>query len=125
MIKITDYMSRPVITVKPTDTIRAAVKKMDQYNIGCLVVTSGKKPVGIMTERDVLRKVVVKNTDLDKTPVSKIMTPKVQTVTLQASLIEIASVMKSHSLRRIVVVNKSGEVAGIVTSRDLIDILTT
>jgi CBS domain-containing protein len=125
MIKITDYMSKPVISAKPTDSIRAIAKKMDSYNIGSLVLVDGKRPIGIVTERDVMRKAIAKTIDLDKTPVSRIMTPKVQTVTTAASLIEIASLMKSHTLRRIVVVNNKGELAGIVTSKDLIDLLTT
>lgn len=125
MIKISDYMTSPVITAKRTDSIRATVVKMDHYNIGSLVIVDNKKPVGIMTERDVLRKAVAKKMDLDKTPCEKIMTKKIETVTERATLIEIASMMKAKTMRRIVVVNKKGEVAGIVTSKDLIDILCT
>ena len=125
MIKITDYMSKPVITVKPGESIRAAVKKMDQYNIGSVIVVDGKKPVGIMTERDILRKAIAKGLDLDKTVVEKIMTSKLQTATEDATLIEVASVMKRHTMRRIVVVSKKGDVVGIVTSKDLIDLLCT
>ncbi len=118
-------MSKPVITIKPTDSIRIAAKKMDSYNIGSLVVVDSRKPVGIVTERDILRKGVAKGLELEKATVAKIMTPKVQTVTTAASLIEIASLMKSHTMRRLVVVDKKGSVAGIVTSKDLIDLLTT
>jgi CBS domain-containing protein len=125
MIKITDYMTRPVITAKRTDTIRAAAIKMDQYNIGSVVIVDGKKPIGIMTERDVMRKAVAKKVDLDTTPVDKIMSKKLETVTERATLIEIASIMKAKTMRRIVVINAKGEVSGIVTSKDLIDILTT
>jgi CBS domain-containing protein len=125
MIKITDYMSRPVITVKRTDTIRFAVKKMDQYNIGSLVVTDGKKPVGIVTERDIVRKALAKGLDVDAARVSKIMTVKLHTIGLNGTLIEVASIMKSHAMRRIIVLNKKGEAVGIVTSKDLVDILCT
>ncbi len=124
MIKLTDYMSKPVITVKPTDSIKAVAKKMDSYNIGSMVVTEGKKPVGIVTERDIIRKVVAKGLGTEG-PISKVMTAKVQTVTQSATLIEIASLMKSHTMRRLVVVNGKNEVVGIVTSKDLIDLLTT
>jgi CBS domain-containing protein len=126
MIKITEYMTKPVITVKPTDSIRDAVIKMDHYNIGSVIVADkDKKPQGIMTERDIMRKAIAKGIDLDKTTVDKIMTKKIETVTETATLIEIASLMKTHTMRRIVVVNKKGEVSGIVTSKDLIDILCT
>jgi len=125
MIKITDYMTRPVITTKPTDSIRAAVTKMDHYNIGSLVVVKGKEVVGIVTERDVIRKAVARKTDLDKTPISKIMTGKVQSIRANGTLIEIASIMKSHSMHRIVVIGKNNRPVGVVTSKDLIDILCT
>ena len=125
MIKISDYMTRPVITAKRTDAIRSAVVKMDHYNIGSLVIVDNKKPVGIMTERDVMRKAIAKSMDLDKTSCEKIMTKKIETVTEKATLIEIASLMKAKTMRRIVVINSKGEVAGIVTSKDLIDILCT
>ena len=125
MIKITDYMTRPVITAKPTDTIRAVVAKMDHYNIGSLVVMSAKKIVGIVTERDVIRKAIARKMDLEKVTVARIMTTNVQTVRVTGSLIEVASIMKSHSMRRIVVIDKSGKPVGVVTSKDLIDILCT
>jgi CBS domain-containing protein len=125
MIKITDYMTAPVITVKLDDTVRTAAQKMDKHNIGSLVVVENKKPVGIITERDIIRKVLAKKQDIDTTLVSKIMTKKVETITPQGTLVEVASIMKSHTMRRIVVINNKGEVVGIVTSKDLIDILCT
>lgn len=125
MIKITDYMTRPVITTKLTDSIRAAVTKMDHYNIGSLIVMKGKDVVGIVTERDVIRKAVARKVDLDKMPISKIMTSKVHTIRVNGSLIEVASIMKSHSMRRIVVIGKNNKPVGVVTSKDLIDILCT
>lgn len=123
MIKITEYMTKPVITAKQTDTLRQVVTKMDQYNIGSIVIADGKKPVGIVTERDIVRKAIAKKLDVDKTLAEKIMTKDLQTVTEVATLIEIASIMKMHSLRRIIVINKKGEFVGIVTNRDLVDIL--
>lgn len=125
MIKITDYMTRPVITTKVTDTIRAAVTRMDHYNIGSLVVMSGKKIAGIVTERDVIRKAIARKIDIDKVTVSRIMTSSVHTIRPTGSLIEVASIMKSHSMRRIVVIDTSGKPLGVITSKDLIDILCT
>jgi CBS domain-containing protein len=125
MIKITDYMTRPVITAKPADTIRAAVTKLNHYNIGSLVIMDRQKVAGIVTERDVIRKAIANRLDLDKTPVSRIMTGKVQTIRANGTLIEIASLMKSHSMRRIVVIGTNNRPVGVVTSKDLIDILCT
>lgn len=116
-------MSEPVLTAKGTDTIRVAAVKMDQFDVGCLIVVDGKKPIGIVTERDVLRKATAKKVDIDKATVESIMSSNIQSVTAAASLIEIASIMKTRTLRRIAVVNKKGELIGIVTSKDLIDIL--
>ncbi len=119
-------MTKPVVIVKSTETIRGAVKKMDQYNIGSLIVVDAlKKPVGIMTERDIIRKVLAANLDLDKTTIERIMTKKVMTVRVDGTLIEVASIMKAHTMRRIVVVDKAGKAIGVVTSKDLVDILCT
>jgi len=123
MIKITEYMSKPIISADNKDTIRDAVTKMAKHDIGSIIIVENKKPIGIVTERDILR-VVAKKLDLD-TPINKIMTKNVATVTESATVIDIASLMKKRVVRRIVVVNKKGEVIGIVTSKDLIDILCT
>jgi len=123
MIKITDYMTKPVITVQADESIRQAAAKMDKNDIGSLVVVDNKAPVGIMTERDIFRKAIAKKLDLDATKVEQIMTKDVKTVTEAATLLEVASLMKQHTMRRIVVVDKKDEVVGIVTSKDLIDLL--
>lgn len=123
MIRIIDYMSKPAITEQKESSIRQAVIKMDKHNIGSLIITENKKPIGIMTERDVFRKAIAKKLDLDKTAVERIMTKGVMTVTEVATLLEVASLMKKQDMRRIVVVNMKGEVIGIVTSKDLIDLL--
>jgi CBS domain-containing protein len=125
MIKITDYMTQPVITAKPSDTVKAVIDKMNHYNIGSLVVVEKNKLAGIITERDVLRKAFANKLDLEKTPIKKIMTTGVHTIKLSGSLIEVASMMKSHSMRRIVVIDNKGKPIGMVTSKDLIDILCT
>jgi len=57
-VQVRDIMSNPVITVKETDTVADAAALMKEHNIGCVIVTDGNgKPIGILTERDVTRRV--------------------------------------------------------------------
>lgn len=122
MIKTEEYMSHPVVTIKGDETVGEMTRLMDGKNIGSLLVMDGQNIAGIVTERDVVRKIVAKKGNAEDTPVSKIMTKKVITVDKSASLMEIAALMKQHTMRRIVVTHENKPV-GIITSRDLIDLL--
>ena len=120
MITIENWMSRPVISVKPDDALLKAVKKMVDKDIGDVIVVDGKrKPVGILTERDVMKRVVVKKKNLDKLKVKEVMTKRLKTATVGTSFLEISRLMEKGSFRRIPV-TKNGKVVGVVTSRDLV-----
>ncbi len=117
-------MSSPVITVEPTMNIFDAAITMDRHNIGCLIISKdGKKAEGIITERDILRKIVAQDRDAKSVPVSEIMTKNVITVESDTSLLEISKMMTKNVFRRIVV-TKDGELIGIATSRDLLQLMS-
>ena len=122
MIKTEEYMTSPVITAQIGDNLLEVSKKMDHYNIGSMVVMDGDKTVGILTERDILRKIVAQEKNPKQFKAKDVMSKHLQVVQKGATLMEIASLMKAHTMRRIVVMDGS-KPAGIVTSRDLIDLL--
>lgn len=74
MLKVEDIMVEDVITVDSDMPVMKAVKLMNKNEIGCLVVTRRGKAVGIITERDLLRRVIAKMRDPTKTKVRQIMT---------------------------------------------------
>ena len=90
-------MSKPVKTVAKTATLREAVKIMDENNIGVLAIVKEGKAKGVLTERDVLRRVVAKNLDLDKVTVEEIMTKNPVTIgstTFTPPLLDLAGVSR-------------------------------
>jgi CBS domain-containing protein len=123
MIRIKDWMSSPVITIKPSASILEAATLMDKHNIGCLVVQGRTKIHGIITERDILRKIVAKKKSPGRIKVEDAMTEEVHTVNINAKLLEVTKIMDRHNFRRIVVLEK-GKLAGILTSRDLIGLVS-
>lgn len=123
MITVKDWMSKPVTMIKPEKTVFEACEKMNKNNIGSIIISSdGKKVDGILTERDVLRKIIGDNVDPKATKVEDVMTKKVVTVDISASLLEISKIMTKNLMRRIVVL-ENGKVSGIVTSRDLLQLM--
>lgn len=123
MITVEEWMSKPVITVDPRMNIYDVVKLMNKKHIGSVVVSDdGIKAKGILTERDIMSKVIGQKLDPETTQADKIMTKKVMTVKLNTSLLEISKIMSKNELRRIVVV-ENNKMVGIVTSRDLLQLM--
>ena len=123
MAKAEDIMSSPVISAKAEDSVRSTAKTMVAHGIGCVIVKRGGNILGIVTERDILRKVVAKKKDPDKLPLSEVMSKKVVTVKTDAELFEVNKLFYDHKIRRLPVI-KDGELKGIITSRNIIHNLT-
>src|SRR5687767_7541936 len=66
---------KPPLTVKPTTPVKEVLQLMVERKIGCVVVADGKKPLGIFSERDALRKLNVRAAELGTVPVAEFMTP--------------------------------------------------
>jgi CBS domain-containing protein len=123
IIKIEDWMSKPVRRVAKTETLRAAIKIMDENNIGVLPIVENDKPIGVLTERDILRRVVAKNIDLDKTKVMDMMTKDPITINYDASILEATRLMSENNFRHLLVL-KNGKIVGIVTAKDVIEVMS-
>jgi CBS domain-containing protein len=121
-VKVEDVMSSPVITIKDTDTVLAASKLMKKNEIGCVVVVDKKsKPVGLMTERDVVRRVAALDILPSKVQAGKSMTKPPATIDAESDVAEAAKKMRELQIRRLVVL-QGGELKGIITSNDIVDI---
>lgn len=118
MPTVVDFMSRKILTTKPTKSIYAASKLMAENNVGCLVVVDTKGPVGIVTERDLLRKVLAKNLPPAKTTVGEVMSMSLITVKPSTSIREVARLMIKNEVRRLPVVDEE-KLVGIITVVDL------
>jgi len=114
-----DIMSHPVITIPPTKNIQEAAEIMATHAIGCVIVSKDEKVSGILTERDILKKVVAKDLDANKTTASDIMTKDVITVDGRADLFQVNDILDEHGIRRLPVI-KEGKVVGIITAKNII-----
>lgn len=118
-VKAKDVMTSPVITVKESENIVKVAKLMDKHKIGCVIVIDRKgNPVGIITERDIIERVIAKGLAPSKTKASKIMSKPIATVDSSTVITEVAKKMKKMNIRRLAVM-ESGKLVGIITSKDI------
>ena len=105
------------ITKLDADTlISEAAKIMDRKSIGSVLVEENNKVVGIMTERDILRKIVAKGIDPNKTTAREIMNSPLITADADTSIEEASDIMAKHGIRRLVIM-EDNKIAGIITVR--------
>lgn len=121
-LKVDDVMSFPVQTIEKEKTIKDAITKMAEKNIGSLIVTENSKPVGIISERDLLLKILHQDANPKKLLVKDIMNEPLIFGESGESLIEAETKMKLNSIRRMPIL-KGGELVGIITSSDIIRIM--
>jgi len=107
-----------IITVDPGATVRDACRLLRDRNIGSLVVFDGEAYLGIITERDVVKRVVAEGLDPARVFVAEAMTPKIVTVRRETPIEEIEATMRRERIRHLVVVGDAG-VAGVVSIGDV------
>ena len=120
MLKTRNIMVKHVVTAKSNISVKEAIERLFKRHVGAIVITDDKKKcVGIFTERDVIR-VVAQNISLN-TPLEKVMTKNVVTVSEDATFAESRRIIISHGVRHLPVVNSEGRLAGLVVVRDFLD----
>ena len=116
---VRDVMSKNVKTVRPNSTINEVVRKMNKFEIGSIIVADGEKPVGIITERDILRRVLEVTVASEAMKAKEIMSSPILTIESQATTEEAATLMNSKRIKKIPVL-EDGKLVGIVTSTDIV-----
>jgi diguanylate cyclase (GGDEF)-like protein/PAS domain S-box-containing protein len=117
--KIRSIMSKDVITLEPKELLISAVEKMSFNNVSCVVVVEDKKPVGILTERDIIL-LIGHNIDLNVTRLISVMKSPVIAVSEEIDIPEAANLMVINGLRRLVVVDGEHNIIGIITQTDIV-----
>jgi CBS domain-containing protein len=115
MPSVKDLMTRDVISIDLNKTVFDAAALMSEKRKGCLVIMDRETPVGMVTERDFVRKVVVKRLPLD-VKVSVIMSKPLVTIDSHSSIREAARMMLKNKIRRLPVVRENKLVGLIVVS---------
>ncbi|MBI1754270.1 MAG: CBS domain-containing protein [Acidobacteria bacterium] len=108
------------VSVGPDDTVLAALTLLAQFDIGALLVLDHGKLVGIFSERDYARKIVLKGKASKDTPVREVMSERVSCVTLDQSVEECMALMTDKRVRHLPVIGAHHEVLGIVSIGDLV-----
>lgn len=112
--------NRPLAVVTPGDSVFHALSLMAMHDVGALLVLDGDDLVGIFSERDYARKLILQGKSSKETLVSEIMSDKVAYVTLAATVDECMALMTEKHFRHLPVLSDDGEVIGIVSIGDLV-----
>ncbi len=118
-MKLRDVMNKNAITVTPEATALVVAKKIRDANIHSVMITEGDKLVGMITDRELVLKVMAEGKNPVEVRVGEIMVTDVITVEPDVPIIDVAKLMEKHSLVRLPVVDKDSRVVGMVSIVDL------
>jgi CBS domain-containing protein len=117
-----DIMKRDVITVFPDTPVSEAARKMEEHNIGCLLVMNDGYAKGILTDRDIVLKVIARGSDPTLTKVSDVMQPHLITANPDMDILEASRLMSFNHVRRLPI-REDGRIVGIVSAMDLAHVI--
>jgi len=122
MAKVRDIMQKNVITIESVKKARDAAIILKEREISFLVVVKEGKPIGIVSERDIVRKIVADNNDAQTTQLEIIMSKNFKWVEPNASIESAVQKMLNNNIRRLVVLENEN-LAGVITQTDLTEFL--
>jgi len=118
-MKAKDIMSRPIITEDEDAAVAKLAGDMEELGIGSIVITKEGKPVGIITERDIALKVLLKDRRASEVKAKEIMASPIVTIDAEASVDEACKLAAKKRIKRLPVV-ENGVLIGIVSIRDIL-----
>jgi CBS domain-containing protein len=120
---VKDVMSSPVITIEEGAPANKVAELMDKHGLGCIIVTGkGAKPLGIITERDLVERVLAKNVKPDSVKAKEVMTSPLITIEPEETISEAARRMSRLNIRRLGVIYK-GQLIGLLSSKDILAVM--
>jgi CBS domain-containing protein len=117
-MQVSEVMTAQVSTATPRTTIREIARTMAQIESGAVPVIDDGKVVGLVTDRDIVLRVVAEGKGLD-TPVSEVMTEGVETCREDDNVADATGKMSAKQIRRLVVLDEDGKLAGILSLGDV------
>lgn len=115
--------SEGVVTATAECTVASLARKMRRHHVGCVVIVDGKRPIGIVTDRDLALRVVADSLP-STTPASAVMTPDPVTARATAGVEAMLHELRKAGTRRLPLVDERGRLVAIVTHHDLVKLLT-
>lgn len=117
--RVWECASRPVRTIDAEASVREVVKVMNEHRVASLLVTRNGKPVGIITERDILQRAIEDEKNLESTRAEEVMSQPVQSIDSNATLKEACEAMTMLRVKKLLVL-RDGRPEGFITIADLV-----
>jgi len=111
-----------VVIAAENDSVQSAAKLLEEHHIGAVVITRKDAIVGILSERDIVTRVVSKGLSPEKVRIKEVMTQNVTAVDMKEGLGRIVGLLRNSSFRHVPIVD-GGKLVGMVSSRDLLYLL--
>ena len=125
MMSIAEFCETELAVVERSSSLADAARKMRELHLGdvvvCDIIGEQAKPVGLLTDRDIVVGVVALDLNIDSLTVEDVMTPTLVTLREDASVHEAVHLMESYGLRRVAVVDTDGALIGLVSSSALLE----
>ncbi|WXG40617.1 MAG: CBS domain-containing protein [Candidatus Freyarchaeum deiterrae] len=118
-IKLEDIMVKDVLTIDVSESVLNATKKMNDRKVGSIIAVDKEKPLGIITERDVLSKIVVERRDAEKTKVKEVMSSPLISGKPEMKLEDVIKIMVLKRIKKLPIL-KNGKLVGIITLFDIV-----
>lgn len=119
---VNELMVKNVVTIESDKTVLEACKKYKDQGVGCLVVMKNNIVVGIVTERDIIERVIVDQKNPKKAKVEDVMSKNIKTIHASAKIEKAADIMKKNKIKKLPVI-LNNEIVGIITITDIANIL--
>ena len=118
-IRVRDIMNANPVMIGRKASVLDATKEMKSEKVGSIIITENGKPIGVITESDILRKIVAEEKNAAKISVDEIMSSPPITIHPDASIKDAIRIMGENKIRRLPVV-ENGKVVGMITERDIV-----
>ena len=126
-MSVGEYCNRDVVVVEKTESVREAINLMRKNHVGDVVVVEMREnasiPLGILTDRDIVVEILAEDVDLAAINVGDVMSYQLVTINEDTKLLDAIKQMRNKGVRRLPVVNEQGELQGILSVDDLLELI--
>jgi CBS domain-containing protein len=120
LILVRDVMTKEPRVVRRDTNVQEVVATMSKFDISSIIVVEEKRPIGIVTHKDIIGKLVQARIPPDAVTAREVMTSPVVTISEDSSIEDAARLMSKKRIKKLIVTRNNNELAGIITSSDLV-----